>query len=180
MVKRLLFSDSLKYSAVALVCILVSFCFSDSAYAARRVNSATYGSQSGSATSGTGTSVTYTINLNESGSGTPSNDNITLTWASGSAPTGVTWSFTSGTESVTNGTTSTPTFKPSGNNSTITFTVTTSGSTPAGTYGFTIKIVDKNGGTSNASSSGLSLLVNPPLRILITVRQRTHTRLAQQ
>ena len=162
MVKRLLFSDSLKYSAVALVCILVSFCFSDSAYAARRVNSATYGSQSGSATSGTGTSVTYTINLNEGGSGTPSNDNITLTWASGSAPTGVTWSFTSGTENVTNGTTSTPTFKPSGSNSTITFTVTTSGSTPAGTYGFTIKIVDNNGGTSNASSSGLSLLVNPP------------------
>jgi hypothetical protein len=162
MVKRLLFLNSLKYFIVALTGVLVSFCFADSAYANRRVNSATYGSQSGTATSGTGTSVTYTINLNEGGSGAPNSDNITLTWASGSAPTGVTWSFTSATENVVNGTTSTPTFKPSGSGSpTITFTINTSNSTPAGTYGFTIKIVDNNSGTSNASSSGLSLLVNP-------------------
>jgi hypothetical protein len=126
---------------------------------ANYVTNVSYGVQTGSANSGTGTTVTYTIALSEGWWFTTSNDNIKLTWPGGT-PTGVSWSFTSSTETISNGTTATPKFAPSSNSpATITFSVTTSGSTPAGTYPFTIKITDNNGGGGPWSSSGLNLTV---------------------
>src|SRR5690349_251777 len=111
MVKRLLYSGISKLSILSLACVLVSFCFSASAFAStRRVTGVTYAGQSGTATAGTGTSVTYVISLSEAGSNYVNSDNIALTWAAGSAPTGVTWNFTSGSETISNGNTASPTF----------------------------------------------------------------------
>lgn len=124
------------------------------------VSNVSYGTQTGTASPGTGTTVTYTITLSEGWWFTTSSDNIKLTW-SGGTPTGVTWSFTSSTEVITNASSTNPKFTPSSNSpATITFNVTTSGSTPAGTYPFTIKITDNNGGGGPWSSSGLNLTVN--------------------
>ena len=154
------FSQKLIVFATTLV-ITNLFIFG-TAFAAHRVTGVTYGGQTGTANAGTGTSVTYTISLSETGGSAASQDNILLTWTSGT-PTGVTWSFTSGTESVVNGTTTTPKFTPSGSNSTITFTVTTTGATPAGTYPFTIKITDNNAGGGPYTSPTMNLVVNATL-----------------
>ncbi|QEC63317.1 hypothetical protein FRZ54_12265 [Mucilaginibacter ginsenosidivorans] len=127
----------------------------------KRVTNISYGSQTGTATAGTGTSVTYTITVTEGstfGFGT-SSDDILLTWAGGT-PTGVTWLFSSSQTMGGGVTTTTPTFTPSGSNTTITFTVTTSNSTPAGTYPFTLKFTDNNGGGGPWTSSGLDLTVD--------------------
>ena len=147
------------YKQTFRIAILFAFSllWSSSAFASW-VSNVSYGGQTGTANAGTGTTVSYTITLTEGWWWTSSNDNIKLTWAGGT-PTGVTWSFTSSTETINNGTTTTPTFTPSGGNSTITFKITTSSSTPAGTYGFTIKITDNNFGGGPWSSSGLNLVV---------------------
>ena len=167
MLKRLLFLNISKFIIPTFTLVLVNLCFFSTAFAAKKVTGVTYGSQVGTATSGTGTSVTYTMTLSESGSSAPSADNISLTWAGGT-PTGVTWNFTSSTEtSFTGANTTAATFKPSGNSTaTITFTVTTSSSTPAGTYGFTLVITDNNSGGGPYTSSGLSLVVNPPAPVI--------------
>ena len=148
--------------AIAIVVVAVgNLFFSGSAFAAaKHVSSVVYGTQSGSATYGTGCNcISYTISLSESGTSGPSADNVLLTWTGGT-PAGVTWAFTSGTEAVTNGATTSPSFTPSGSNSSIVFTITTSSSTPAGSYGFTLKITDNNGG-GTFTSSGLTLVVSP-------------------
>jgi len=152
---------TVKAIAIIAVAFIGNLVFSISAFAAaKHVSSVVYGTQSGSATYGTGCScISYTISLTESGTAGPSADNILLTWTGGT-PTGVTWAFTSATEAVTGGTTTSPSFTPSGSNGTIVFTITTSGSTPAGSYGFTIKITDNNGGGS-FFSSGLTTVVSP-------------------
>ena len=167
MLKRLLFLNISKFIIPAFTFVLVNLCFFSTAFAAKKVTGVTYGSQVGAATSGTATSVTYTLTLSESGSSAPSADNLSLTWAGGT-PTGVTWNFTSSTEtSFTGANTTAATFKPSGNSTaTITFTVTTSSSTPAGTYGFTLVITDNNSGGGPYTSSGLSLVVNPPAPVI--------------
>ena len=139
--------------------VVLFLCCSTTAYAIH-VSSATYGGQTGTATFGTVSSVTYTITLGETGAAAPVADNITLAWTT--TPAGATWNFTSATEiPITGGTTLTPTFLPSGtNNSTITFTVTTSATTPAGTYPFTIKIKDNNsGGGGTFTSATINLVI---------------------
>lgn len=167
MVKRLLFSNTVKIFILTVVFVLNSlYSFGAEYFGKQRVTGVTYGSQTGTATSGTGTTVSYTITLSESGTNNPTPDDIALTWASGPAPTGVSWNFTSLTETpIAGGTGTSPTFSPSGNNnSKITFKITTNSSTPAGTYGFSIKITDNNGGTNGVTSTGLSLVVGvgPP------------------
>ncbi len=146
----------------ALAFIAISLVSFNAAHALKKkvTNVTSWGTQTGTANAGTGTSVTYTITLTEGsgGVGTTSTDDILLTWANGT-PTGVTWLFT-GTDGISNGNTTTPSFTPSGSNSTITFTVTTSGSTPAGTYPFTIKITDNNTGGGPYNSGTMNLVVN--------------------
>ena len=139
--------------------VALFLCCSTTAYAIH-VSGATYGGQTGTATFGTVSSVTYTITLGETGAAAPVADGITLAWTT--TPAGATWNFTSATEvPITGGTTLTPTFLPSGtNNSTITFTVTTSATTPAGTYPFTIKIKDNNtGGGGTFTSATINLVI---------------------
>jgi len=154
----------LSFKAVLLLAFfaLFGFSLSNSAFAAtKRVTGVVYGPQTGSATYGAGCScITYAIALNESGTSGGSSDNILLTWAGGT-PAGVTWAFTSGTESVTNSSTTSPSFTPSGNSGVIIFTITTSNSTPAGSYAFTLKVTDNNGGGGPYSSVGLNLVVSP-------------------
>ena len=171
-----LFSIKIVMGLITLA--LTGFGFSNVAFATtKHVSGVVYAPQSGSATYGTGCSscITYTIALVESGTSGPAADNILLTWPGG-APAGVTWAFTSGSEAVAGGATTTPSFIPSGiTGSTIIFTVTTSNSTPAGSYGFTVKLTDNNGGGS-FTSSGLTLVVSPKVLTIsgLTANNKTY------
>ena len=100
--------------------------------------SVTVGGQTGTATFGTAASPTYQVTATYSGSGTIIGDPVTLSFV-GTPPTGVTPSFS--TTSVTNG-------SP---NSTL--TLTTSATTPAGTYTFTVQGKNVPGTTRTATGT---------------------------
>ncbi|WP_309329386.1 YDG domain-containing protein [Mucilaginibacter sp.] len=110
------------------------------------------GSQTGTATFGTAApSITYANTLTETGTTAPASNSISVAW-SGGTPTGVTTAFTAGTQAMTSGTA----YTPNGTNgSTITLTVSTTATTPAGTYNFTVTNVDNNGGGTTTSTGTL-------------------------
>ena len=122
------------------------------------VGVSSWGTQTGIANSGSGTSVTYTLALTERYSVTPNYDDIVLTWASGSAPTGASIAFSSSTDTFNPSNNNQ--FYPSGSGSSsyitryFTLTISTSSATPAGNYGFTLDITDNNGGGGPYSGTG--------------------------
>lgn len=101
-----------------------------------------------------GNSTTYTITVNR-GSGHGSSGgfsaNLEIIWV-GTQPSNVTFQFSQNPVS----------FLPSDNSNSSTLTIQTSTSTPANTYIFKVKATRTDNTSDSATSSNITLIVNPP------------------
>jgi len=141
----------LKYCTLFFFTLL----FSNPASANRtRVTGVAVGSQSSIPVYGSAGNVTYTVTLSSSSvAGVQANDNLLLTW--GTTPAGVTITFTPNAGTYTAGTGS---YNP-GTTSSFTLKIAYTSSTVAGSYTFTLKNTENNGG-SNTTITG-TFVVNP-------------------
>jgi len=136
---------------MAMALVLGGLFLPNASFATRfQVTSTSVGAASGNAAYGTastgGTAISYTITFTEtSGPGAQKSDGISLVWTGG-APSGVSTNLAT-------------TYTPGGNGQTITFTISTTATTPAGSYNFTINTTTGNGGSNTVSNTGV-LVVN--------------------
>ena len=119
-----------------------------------RVTGVSVGSQSSTPTYGSSGNVTYTVTLSSTiVIGFQANDDLLLTW--GTTPAGVTVTFTPNAGTYTAGTGA---YNPA-NTSSFTLKIAYTSSTVAGSYSFTLKNTENNGG-SNTTVTG-TFVVDP-------------------
>lgn len=155
-ISSILISSRLKTGVKTLAChgfiLLMAVCFNglvcvNKAFANKtQVTAISVGTQTGTATYGTAApAITYVITLTRGTTGgTQANDAISIAWTS-STPAGVNAVFSSGAS-----------YNPA-SFTTITLTISTTASTLAGSYPFTITNIDGNGGGTKTSTGTLTV-----------------------